>query len=97
MAMTYDYNTGGITRDWHIRRHDEKCRLSGLPAKVGGDRCSKCQYHKGTEFDWQARDLEDTFFTLCSHPEAKDSDNTENVLCRIYDRFESKALVHMYD
>lgn len=97
MAMTYDYNTGKITRDWHIRRHDEKCRLSGLPAKVGGDRCSKCQYHKGTEFDWQARDLEDTFFTICSHPEATDSENTENVLWRIYDRFESKALAHMYD
>jgi len=97
MAMTYDYNTGKITRDWHIRRHDEKCRLSGLPAKVGGDRCSKCQYHKGTEFDWQARDLEDTFFTLCSHPEATDSENTENVLRGIYDDFEDKALAHMYD
>ena len=97
MAMTYDYNTGKITRDWHIRRHDEKCRLSGLPAKVGGDRCSKCQYHKGTEFDWQARDLEDTFFTLCSHPEATDSENTDNVLRGIYDDFEDKALAHMYD
>ena len=95
--MTYDYNTGKITRDWHIRRHDEKCRLSGLPAKVGGDRCSKCQYHKRTEFDWQAKDLEDMFFTICLHPEATDSENTANVLWRIYDRFESKALAHMYD
>ena len=69
MAMTYDYNTRKITRDWHIRRHDEKCRLSGLPAYIGGDRCQKCPYNKGT------RDLEDTFFTLCSHPEAKDSEN----------------------
>lgn len=97
MAMTYDYNTRKITRDWHIRRHDEKCRLSGLPAYVGGDRCSKCKYNKGTEVDWQARDLEDTFFTLCSRPETKDSENTENVLWSIYDRFESKALAHMYD
>lgn len=97
MAMTYDYNTRKITRDWHIRRHGEKCRLSGLPAKAGGDRCQKCPYHKGIEFDWQARNLEDTFFTLCSHPEVKDSENTQNVLWRIYDRFESEALAHMYD
>lgn len=97
MAMTYDCNTRKITRDWHIIRHREKCRLSGLPAKVGGDRCSKCPYNKGTEFDWQARDFENTFFTLCSHPEATDSENTGNVLRRIYDRFESEALAHMYD
>ncbi len=97
MAMTYDYQTRKITRDWHIRRDDEKCRLSGLPAKVGGDRCSKCPYHKGIEHDYQARDLEDTFFTLCSHPEAKDSENTKYVLRRIYDRFEDEALARMYD
>ena len=97
MAMTYDYQTRKITRDWHIRRHEEKCSLSGLPAWVGGDRCSKCKYNKGTKTDWNAKDLEDTFFTLCSHPEAKDSENTENVLWEIYDRFESEALAHMYD
>ena len=97
MAMTYDYNTRKITRDWHIRRHGEKCRLSGFPAKAGGNRCKKCPYNKGTEFDWQARDLEDTFFTLCSHPEAKDSENTEYVRWCIYDRFECEALAHMYD
>lgn len=97
MAMTYDYETRKITRDWHIRRVDEKCRLSGLPAKVGGDRCSKCKYNKGIEFDYQSRDLKDTFFTLCSHPEATDSENTWNVLSRIYNRFESEALARMYD
>jgi len=97
MAMTYDYSTRKITRDWHIRRCDEKCRLSGLPAKVGGNRCQKCQYHKGVEFDWQARDLDDTFFILCSHPEAKDSENTDRVLRYIYDRFENEAITHMYD
>lgn len=97
MAMNYDYKTGKITRDWNIRRHGEKCLLSGLPAKAGGERCKKCQYHKGIEFDWEARDLEDMFFTLCSHPEATDSENTLGVLLRIYDRFESEALARMYD
>lgn len=97
MAMTYDYDTRKITRDWNIRWHDEKCRLSGLPAYVGGDRCRKCPYNKGIKTDWEARDLEETFFTLCSHPEAKDSENTGDVLRRIYDEFEGEALAHMYD
>lgn len=97
MAMTYDYQTRKITRNWHIRRHNEKCRLSGLPAYVGSDRCHKCPYNKGTEFNWQAIDLEDTFFTRCSHPEAKDSKNTGSILNRIYDEFENEALAHMYD
>ncbi len=93
--MTYDYNTTKITRDWHIRRNDEKCRLSGLPIKVGSVRCRKCPYHKGLEFDWDARDLEDVFFSRCSHPIAKDSENTKNVLRNIYKRFENKALACM--
>ena len=97
MAMTYDYSTGKITRDWHIRRDEEKCRLSGLPAKVGGERCKKCPYNKGGKIDWKARDLADTFFTLCSHPEATDSENTGNVLWHIYETFEDEALAHMYD
>lgn len=97
MAMTYDYDTRKITRDWHIRRHDEKCCLSGLPAYVGGDRCRKCPYNRGIKTDWNARELENMFFTLCSHPEAKDSENTGDVLRGIYDSFEDEALAHMYD
>lgn len=95
--MTYDYKTRKITRDFKIRRHNEKCKLSGLPAKVGNKRCHQCPHNKGTEIIWQSHDLDDTFFTLCDHPEAKDSENIENVLSRIYERFENEALEHMYD
>lgn len=97
MAMTYDYETRKITRDWYLKRDGEKCRLSGLPAKVGGERCRKCPYHKGETFDMDAIEYEDSFLTYCSHPQATDSENTEKLLGHIYRRFENEAISHMYD
>lgn len=94
---TYNYETGKITRDFKFRRTGERCKLGGLPAKVGNDFCLRCKHNCGTQMDWTARDLEDLSFTKCNHPEAKDSENTESVKYTWYERFEQEALQHYYD
>lgn len=49
MAMIYDYQTGKITRDWHLIKHGEICRLRDVPARVGAYGCEHCSFNKGTE------------------------------------------------
>lgn len=97
MACTYDYNTGKITIDFHVRRDYEKCRLSGLPAFVGSKRCHQCQFFGGSYINWQSREFDDTFFTKCKHPDVKDSEGCELVKHNILEDFKQEALSHYYD
>lgn len=94
--MTYDYQTRKITRDWHLKKHGEICRLRGVPARVGAYGCKNCPHNKGNETDWNA-DIEDMFFTKCNHKDAKDSEGSSSMLEQIYDKFELKAMCAYYD
>ena len=95
MACTYDYQTGKIERDFHFVKVGEKCKLSGLPAKAGNERCCKCPYRRGEIYSWQLRG--DDSFVMCKHPEAKDSEGSEGARFMWYKKFKEEALCHFYD
>lgn len=92
MAVTYDYSTRKITRDFHFVKGDTKCTGSGLPTWTGGhhDRCRKCQYYLGTLYAWEFGTDDD--FVMCKHPDKKDDENSGNVQYLYYDKVEQKAL-----
>ena len=97
MAMTYDYQTREITRDWHLIKHGERCRLRGLPAIVGAHGCEHCPFNKGTEIDWSAHNIEDQFYTKCINKDAKDSEGSGEIIRQIIDKFEDEAMCAFYD
>ena len=97
MAMTYDYQTGKITRDWHLVKHDEICRLRDVPARVGAYGCEHCPFNKGIEIDWSAHNIEDQFYTKCIHKDAKDSEGSGAIIRQIIDKFEYEAMCAFYD
>lgn len=96
MALTYDYNTGKITRDFKFVKYREKCRGSGLPCYVGNDRCLKCKYNSGSIHPWTS--LETTLSSLeesyvyCHHPEAKDSPGYMIAQRVLYDKLQVNAM-----
>lgn len=90
--ISYDYSTGHIERDFHFVKHGEICRLRDVPSRVGAYGCKRCPYHKGEDVEWNARDIEDMFFTRCNHPNSKDSEGSEGIVRDLYDRFITEAL-----
>ena len=79
MAAEYNYQNGQITYDFHFVRYDEKCKLSGLPAYVGGDRCMRCPHNVGSIHPFSVQ-LKygvrlDNSYVYCNHKDAKDSEN----------------------
>ena len=93
--MTYDYQTSKITRDWHLVKHGEICRLRGVPARVGAHGCEHCPYNKGLEINWRA-DLADMFYVKCNHADAKDSEGSWLIIHDILEKFENEALIAAY-
>lgn len=96
MAATYDYQTGRIEHDYHFVRYGEKCKLSGLPAYVGSDRCLHCPHNAGSihPFSVQLRygiRLDDSY-VLCKHKESKDSENCGIAKHAFYEQLQDEAL-----
>ena len=85
MEAKFEYETGKVTRDFKIVRFGERCKLSGLPAYVGNERCRKCK-HYGSML------VLDGFFAACMHPEQKDSDNILKSLNIFYEQVRSETL-----
>ena len=96
MAVTYDYETGRMTRDFHFVRYGEICRLSGLPAYVGGNRCKHCPCNDGyvdsCSFGVEHWQDFDGSYIRCKHSEAKDSENIGDLLRAYYDFIQHRAL-----
>ena len=93
MASAYDYQTRAIHFDFHLVKFDEKCRLRGLPARVGGPGCMGCPFNDGVETSAFSRD----YFVRCKHKDAHDSDGSQTVMYYLKERFERQALAAYYD
>ena len=96
MAATYDYQTGKVEHNYHFVRYDEKCRLSGLPAYAGSDRCLKCQHNGGSlnpfSIELQHDIRLDNSYVLCKHQEQKDSENCGVARRAFYEQLKNDAL-----
>ena len=91
--MSYDYTTRHITRDFVLVKTDDICRFSGLPARVGNQRCMKCQYFSTKIYAWQYGNiLDDSTFVCCKCKEQKDSNDCTEALSYLYRKFEYHAL-----
>ena len=92
--MQYDYSTRQITRDYVLVKEDEKCKFSGLPAKVGNDRCMKCRYFSSKIYSWEYGSAidGDSTYVLCRCKKQKDSEGCQDALSYLYRRFEDRAL-----
>ena len=95
MACTYDYNTRKITLDFHLVAYDEICTLRGLKGKAGNQECHRCPFYDGSYSNMRTIDWDS--FVKCKHPDAKDSNGSQNVKYEICEKFELEALAHMYD
>lgn len=101
MEEKFYYQTGKIIRDFKIVREWSyetgytKCRLSGLPCYVGGDRCRKCSHYGGLLPIDEIKI--DGFYIRCDHPEQKDSDNIEMVKHAYNEWLRRKAMIAYCD
>lgn len=95
MPCTYDYNTRKITLDFHLVAYNEICTLRGLKGKAGNQECNRCPFYGGSYSDMSTIDWNS--FVKCKHPDAKDSNGSQNVKYEICEKFELEALAHMYD
>ena len=90
--MTYCYSTGKITREWHLMKHDDICRLRDVPSRIGAYGCSHCPYNKGNEVNWESQSLDEMFFTKCTHPKSIDAEGSYEIISQILEKFEIEAL-----
>lgn len=96
MGASYDYQTGRVERDFHFIRYGEKCKLSGLPAYAGGDRCLKCQHNAGSIHPFSCHikygfRLNDSY-VFCNHKDAKDSENCGEAKHAFHEQLQDEAL-----
>ncbi len=93
MACTYDYNTGKITMDFHLIRHDEICNLRGIRTRVGAFGCKNCVFNAGTHIHRNCTEWED--YVKCKHPDAKDSEGSWAAWHNICEKFKEEALSYL--
>jgi hypothetical protein len=94
MAMTYDYSTRHITRDFVLVEEREICRESGLPARAGNGRCHKCNYFGGKLYSWEYGSIidDDATYVICKCKAKKDSAGCRKALSYLYEELEKRAL-----
>lgn len=100
MSATYDYSTRHIKRDFHFIEVDSICHNRITPTRVGGIGCGMCPFNKGRVNMLgikMIRHFDDPDYIKCNHPEAKDSENSGEVVWHWNQWFEDMALTHMYD
>lgn len=51
--MMYDYSSGRVSLDFHLRKSGGLCREFGeIPKRIGGHACSMCKLNKGERQDF---------------------------------------------
>lgn len=87
MSVTYNYDNGRIERDFHFVKDSETCRLTDLPAKVGNRYCTEnCPFFRCLKM------INNNFYVLCGHEEAKDSDGSAWDISTYYKQIKHEAL-----
>lgn len=94
--MTYNYDTGKITRDWVMKRMGEICRHDPDRPCIVGVECSICPHYWG-ERKFYSKDLEFLGrFVFCKfHKE--DDEGTKELVWKMMDEFKEEAITHYYD
>ena len=90
MGMTYTYDTGQITRDFHLLKPDGKsCIYSNLPHGV---HCLGCKYYNGKYSGFNQYEREWKSFIRCKLPDISDHESARWAVHQIYEDFENEAL-----
>jgi hypothetical protein len=85
MGMTYNYVTGQVTRDFHLKKKDGmSCSKSNLPPGV---HCLGCEHYKG---DYKK-------FVRCGLPGIEDDKSAREAWSEMYEKFTTQAISHYYD
>lgn len=101
--MTYNYDTGKITRDFVLKKVEHSCHADPEHTRLIGVMCRNCpHYLKEKTFYHSPKDeyilnteLIGTF-VFCKYHK-KDDEGTEEILHRMYDNLREEALTHYYD
>ena len=104
MAVTFDYTTEQLERDFKFIGVGNICELRGIKARVGAWACEHCPFNKGiiNEFSitspWLWQDLmNENNFVKCVHKDAEDSEDSSDFKHYFYEYIRDKAIAHYYD
>lgn len=89
--LTYTYDTGQITRDFHLKRLEGDCKRDPEMTVNIGVMCRTCPFYGG-EFRWHGRE----YLIRCKYHK-EDDPGLQDVVSDIYDKFEREAMTHYYD
>ena len=95
--MTYNYDTGKITRDFIFKKIDNLCRVDENKSTLIGVMCKTCPFYKGERME-----SFDKGFVLCGNikgddPFAEDDPGCSKIRSEMYERFRNDAICHYYD
>ena len=101
--MTYNYDTGKITRDWVLKKIEGNCKCDPNRTVLIGVMCKTCPhflkmetfYHPSREAYQLGTDKIGTF-VFCKYHK-KDDEGTDDILHRMYEKFRDEAITHFYD
>lgn len=84
MASTYDYRTGAIEFDFHLKKEDTVCRRF-VPRTIGGHYCRQCKDYKGSH---------DGYVACGFHTE--DDEGASRVRWRLAEELKHEAMCAFY-
>ena len=101
--MSYNYETGQITRDFVLKKTERDCNVEPDRTRLIGVMCQTCPYYqKMKTFYHPSRDAyrfgsdEIGTFVFCKYHK-RDDDEAQDILDRMYEQFKEEALIHFYD
>ena len=102
MGMTYNYDTGKISRDWVLKKTERSCKRDPDKTVLIGIMCKSCPFYNGIrtlykdDNDYMCHNI--GTFVLCKyHKEDDDVDGVKDALAKMYDDFREEAITHYYD
>lgn len=103
MAMTYNYDTGKITRDWVLKIVNRSCKRDPDKTVMVGVMCKTCPFYGGIKNLYKKDKYGITIekvgtFIFCKyHKEDDDVEGVKDALIKMYDEFREEAITHYYD
>lgn len=91
MGMTYTYDTGKITRDFHfVKPNGKSCTKSNLPPGV---HCLGCEFYGGKYTKFVISECEYQTFIKCKLPGINDHESSKELVHQMYEDFRLEALI----
>ena len=99
--LTYNYETGKITRDFHLKKVEGSCRRDPDRTVNIGIMCRLCPFYGG-DLDWRGNPFkyigsDDHKRLVKCRYHVKDDEGLEDVVHDIYTKLEEAAITHYYD